>query len=77
MQQPASLALALSMICEARRSAVPLASVTIPATASRRQAVGRPTAPGQPGRAAPLWLRYDEGLKSGLPLGRRLTQETR
>src|ERR1700730_12093669 len=28
------LALALSMICEARRSAVPLASVTMPATAS-------------------------------------------
>src|ERR1700736_6053614 len=34
MRPPASLALALSMICEARRSAVPLASVTMPATAS-------------------------------------------
>src|ERR1700738_377005 len=34
MRQPASSALALSMICEARRSAVPLASVTMPATAS-------------------------------------------
>src|SRR6266436_3409531 len=29
MRQPASLALALSMVCEARRSAVPLASVTM------------------------------------------------
>src|SRR5712672_25636 len=34
MRPPASLALALSMICEARRSAVPSASVTMPATAS-------------------------------------------
>src|SRR5271167_2227282 len=34
MRPPASLALALSMICQARRSAVPLASVTMPATAA-------------------------------------------
>src|SRR6185437_7692272 len=34
LRPPASLALALSMICEARRSAVPSASVTMPATAS-------------------------------------------
>src|SRR5678816_1615103 len=34
MRRPAFLALALSMISEARRSAVPVANVTVPATAS-------------------------------------------
>src|ERR1022692_871695 len=34
MRRPVALLLALSMISEARRSAVPLACVTIPATAS-------------------------------------------
>src|SRR6266516_3801277 len=40
MRRPASLALALSIISEARRSAVPLASVTLPATVAVKTAVG-------------------------------------
>ena len=42
IRRPATLRLAFSMISEARRSAVPFASVTMPATASR---AGSPRGP--------------------------------